>query len=635
MAEPRFLTSKRHRAALWYAQNGTCAKCGELLPTDWHADHTTPWHIRATTNLHEMTALCPSCNLTKGGKVLPASKKLRPWQQEAASAFSNISRSNAKILIDVVPGGGKGSLPYILAAHVDPTVIHAVCHAVPRLNLRDQAGTVPSWLREYLMSNGLSIPIIRAADNEVDPRRGHNGYSISYQSIFADPDLHRREFDRDSFALFLDEPQLIMEQGAWANRMQPLVDRAAALIMMSGTFYRSDRARIPWLPYVKTEDGEVVDFDHPDWTTIRYSRRDALRDRAILRVDFKYFDAKASLLKGSDSLEFSSFSELGKDKQEQRSALYAVLNDKGGVEIADNMLCDWRKHRGTNPTAQALIITHSQASARVYISHIQKNYPTIDVKLAISEETTSSKILRDFRRGVGDVLVTVGMAYIGMDAERISHIALLTYIRQMSFIVQAISRGVRINSQASAGSWESQYCWVYVPDDPLLKPIIKFIEEEQVLAIVEREEGPPPPPTEKEDIIVFNSGLNGNTRAHELNIVSLTTELTGLCDQVITSQGLNISAIQLFEATNAFMGVAPMTYQPSAPEVGEREREDSMKKALQKTCSTIDAKRGLPWGTTNGIMIRKFNKGRPDMSFRELVAAKTWLVQTYGEQAIF
>lgn len=62
----RTLRSKRQRAALWRAAEGKCQLCGDPLPDIWHADHIVPWVITGQTNVHEMQALCPKCNLRKG-----------------------------------------------------------------------------------------------------------------------------------------------------------------------------------------------------------------------------------------------------------------------------------------------------------------------------------------------------------------------------------------------------------------------------------------------------------------------------------------------------------------------------------------------------------------------------------------
>lgn len=67
---PRTLRSKRLRFLLWQAADGKCQRCGcELDPDNWHADHVKPWVKTKQTNVHEMEALCPKCNLAKGAKA--------------------------------------------------------------------------------------------------------------------------------------------------------------------------------------------------------------------------------------------------------------------------------------------------------------------------------------------------------------------------------------------------------------------------------------------------------------------------------------------------------------------------------------------------------------------------------------
>lgn len=65
----RTLQSKQLRNALWIKSDGKCSLCRATLTRDWHADHVIPWRVKPETNVHDMQALCPTCNLRKGGRT--------------------------------------------------------------------------------------------------------------------------------------------------------------------------------------------------------------------------------------------------------------------------------------------------------------------------------------------------------------------------------------------------------------------------------------------------------------------------------------------------------------------------------------------------------------------------------------
>ncbi len=66
---PRRLTAKSARNALFIASNGRCSICGKDLEDSFHADHVEPWSLTGVTNLHDMQAVCASCNFRKGAKT--------------------------------------------------------------------------------------------------------------------------------------------------------------------------------------------------------------------------------------------------------------------------------------------------------------------------------------------------------------------------------------------------------------------------------------------------------------------------------------------------------------------------------------------------------------------------------------
>lgn len=72
MAERRKL-KRWERNLLFRLAGGKCSEphCKIPLPPNWHADHTVPLRISGRTNVYEMKAMCPQCNLKKGSKYVP------------------------------------------------------------------------------------------------------------------------------------------------------------------------------------------------------------------------------------------------------------------------------------------------------------------------------------------------------------------------------------------------------------------------------------------------------------------------------------------------------------------------------------------------------------------------------------
>lgn len=66
---PRTLRSKKLRAALLVDAKFNCKVCGCELEDGWHGDHIIPYSITGLTNVHDMQALCPACNLSKGDRM--------------------------------------------------------------------------------------------------------------------------------------------------------------------------------------------------------------------------------------------------------------------------------------------------------------------------------------------------------------------------------------------------------------------------------------------------------------------------------------------------------------------------------------------------------------------------------------
>ena len=430
-------------------------------------------------------------------------------------------RTDARdILAAVTPGGGKSLLPVLAAARlVAAGVVDRVCWVVPRDSLRLQAEEAfadPAWRKT--LGHALSV---RAADNAPDPCRGLAGYVTTYQGVAAAPDLHLHEFRRHRFLLVLDEvhhlpaladvdpdaaaqAEILQAQtgvpdvaGAWSQALLPLLECAAVRLLLSGTLERADGRGILWLPYrrgprVRTRE---VDLHAPGWAVVGYSRRDALAERAVLPVTFGALDGEASWRDEAGTAVGPH--RLGNSHPDEttRPALFTALRTgfaeallrEAFVAIRD-LRARRRQARGLAPGEAArglgklLVVAPDQAAARRYLDVLRGWMPAgqaeIVARLATADTPGAHATLAAFRlQPEPSILVTVAMAYEGLDAPEVAVVAALTHIRSRPWLEQMVARATRVDPQA--GPYDAQSALVFHPDDPLFAAFRRRMETEQ------------------------------------------------------------------------------------------------------------------------------------------------------------
>ena len=432
----------------------------------------------------------------------------------------------ADILAAVTPGGGKSLLPVIAAAGlIRAGVVDRVCWVVPRDSLRLQAEEAfadPAW--RAALGHSLSV---RAAGNDGDPCRGLAGYVATYQGVAAAPDLHLAEFQRHRYLLVVDEvhhlpaltdtvPDPHAEPGAaeasgWSRALLPLLETARLRLLLSGTLERADGRGILWLPYRPGPRSATreVDLQAPGWAVVGYSRAQALAERAVLPVMFGALDGEASWLDHDVKQPDGSPTQVGPHRlfnhwptEVTRPALFTALRTGFAEQLlreAFRATRDLRAARrqalgaraggdaalggdaGLRGLGKLLVVAPDQAAARHYQEVLRGWVPRAQqdtVRLATSDERDARETLASYRlRAEPTVLVTVAMAYEGLDAPEVAVVAALTHIRSRPWLEQMVARATRIDP--NAGPYEGQRALVFHPDDPLFARFRRRVETEQ------------------------------------------------------------------------------------------------------------------------------------------------------------
>lgn len=417
--------------------------------------------------------------------------RLRKHQEKARRVAAEVADSVAEqvTVAHVTPGGGK-TLMASLFAHelLRLGAIERVVIVCPRDSLRTQ------------MVDGFTAPSLDLNQRVMvwDPKQSSRrlikdtvGLVTTYQTAM----IYRSKLEKivasKPTLLILDEGHHLAgpeeeddhdgDYAAWFPSIAPAAKAAAHTLLMTGTIYHSSGERIPLVEY-DDEDRPIVH--------IRYTRQDALEEGAVLPIEFRMWDGDATFKHRGEVKETSISDANGRD---ERMALNTALRDIRGaadgeekgyvLSFLDNALSDWQLYRTQVYRSKAIIVCVTQDMARwVHAQVADSGYAAV---LAISNERDAAKRIQRFRKGTeGDVLVTVGMAYEGLDVPDASHLLLLTNKRARSWLDQATARVTRVNSDCEVNP-SQQFGYVYLQDDKRARHYVDEMMAEQDEAVPE------------------------------------------------------------------------------------------------------------------------------------------------------
>ncbi len=555
---------------------------------------------------------------------------LRRHQKEILDIARRIKTGDAKyssIVAQVTPGGGKSVLPVILATELIGVIAQRICWVVPRNALQEQAEqafTDPEFRRMLVHKHS-----IRVSTNETDPSRNLAGYVTTYAALAVDEkQTNLREFSERKYILVLDEPHHIAERSAYEKAVAPLVERAALTLYMSGTLERDDDRRIAFLPYkARSEDGEfghLIDMAHTEAVAIvQYSRVDALVERAIIRLMFNHVDAAAEWYdRNGEKQRVKSLESAGKKSHE---ALWTAISTQFANALIDRTLDDWRKTKRENPRSKLLIVAARQSFAKQYAEYLKLKGVVCGIATMDEGPEAMESIARFKSLGPNrfDALVTVQMAYEGLDCKPITHIACLTNIRSKPWIEQMLARATRFDH--GAGAWEKQTARVFLPDDPLMKVIIRRITKNDENFIAQKKERPGTGATGAGKPIEITPMASSVTSERASELLS-DEERLALEEAIRTAGIVGVTPIQLKKAI-ALAGYSHATEMKTheTMQLTPSQEEEKLRDDIERHVREVSRKTGKEPRKINAKIVEKFGKSRTKMTLPELRRVWGWI----------
>lgn len=526
--------------------------------------------------------------------------KPRKHQAEFIETISRIQAGEdiRKAVLSVTPGGGKSFIPIVAGKLIQSGHADALAWIVPRQSLQVQGeGEFIDPLSRRLFNHNLSV---RASTNDVDPCRGTNGFITTYQALGVDDDktvIH--EFSRKRYILIMDEYHHVEEGGVWHDALDPLFRMAKYRVLMTGTLERGDGKPIAFTEY-KNKKPVLASDRHTE--IIRYSRVDALKEKAILPIVFHLSDGefswkdKVGIVKAVSCFEDTENRDLA-------GALYTALNTDFAYRLLYEAVDHFQQHRKRVQSAKMLVVTADYKQAKAISEMLHSGAKSLRVDIATSHKLQAANVaIKKFKAGQIDILVTIAMAYEGLSVPAVSHICCLTHIRSTPWIEQMVARGVRIDP--CAGPYGSQICHVFAPQDKKFVEIMKRIKNEQIASLRTSDDHG------KNDFELAQIPGDGTGEGRQF-VTPIGSVYTGVYDHYIGCDG----------------PIEPM--QPTMPIETPSEKEDRIRADIDSHVKAYARENGYKPQRINAEIKKHMGKARDNMTLYDLERLHRHLTSAY------
>lgn len=387
---------------------------------------------------------------------------LRPWQRAAFDRFMNGARPGPDgeiqrdFLAVATPGAGKTTFALACARATLAEQNRPLVVVAPTSHLKTQWSLAAHRLGLQLDPNwspaaGLALDV--------------HGLVTTYQQIASGNAASKLAGISAEGFVILDEVHHAGTDRAWGDGIGAAFSHSHRRLSLSGTPFRSDAAKIPFVRYDANAEGDLANTDYT------YGYAEALRDGGVVRpVYFPRVDGEMEWTTASGDVVSASFQdELTTDRMSMRLRTALSLEGEWMPTVLAKAVDQLRWIRsasveqGGQPDAGGLVIAIDQEHAQG-IARLLRNRFGVPADVVVSDDPAAASKIADFSTNNRPWLVSVRMVSEGVDIPRLRVGVFSTTTSTELFFRQAIGRFVRWQAGRS-----SQKAYVYIPDDPRLR----------------------------------------------------------------------------------------------------------------------------------------------------------------------
>jgi superfamily II DNA or RNA helicase len=373
---------------------------------------------------------------------------LRPWQRAAFDQYR--ASEQPDFLAVATPGAGKTTFALTCARATLAEERRRLIVVAPTSHLKVQ------W---SLAAHRLGLQL----DPDWAPGQGLardvHGLVTTYQQVAMGAAADKLRGLAAEGMVILDEIHHAGHERAWGDGIRRAFELSAKRLSLSGTPFRSDSAKIPFVRYDPTAEGDLA---HSDYT---YGYADALRDGGVVRpVYFPRVDGQMEWSTPSGDVLRATFNdELARDQVSARLRTALSLDGDWIATVLGQAHDRLRQIRQEQPDAGGLVIAIDQDHAQA-IARLLRNRFNTTADVVVSDDPMASRKIAEFTTNDRPWLVAVRMVSEGVDIPRLRVGVYATTTSTELFFRQAVGRFVRWQAGRP-----SQKAYVYVPDDPRLR----------------------------------------------------------------------------------------------------------------------------------------------------------------------
>lgn len=486
MKDPnRFLTDSQKAeclAAAGYKCEGEQCKNRDISEQPFQFHHTKMHSEYGLTTRFRTQVLCVPCHRLAHSQVMREQfsesgwDSLRRWQRDALERFIE-SEDEKTFVLEAAPGAGKSRFAAFASQYAlsNCDVSHVIFIApwVPILkSVKDNFHPIQLEVRDKFHYDKKSgrLQRIPSVDVTLDTYAGFCNHTT------VDTLREWQEKKGFSFMLILDEiHHTNTVTGKWGTSIASIAQMATKLLVMSGTYFRSDNRPISFLEYDNEKPRTHFSIGVTECVANRYTRQ----------ISFRFHDPILEVLSSKDkSVKERQLSRLPTSSPKLQQVAKKEVLDPRGPHV-ENLIADaWSElsaMRKKWSDAACLIVcrsgSHGEEERAIHsVEELVVKVTGHRPEVVTSDDSTSRGKIENFTKSSDPFLCAIRMVSEGVDIPRIRMVLFLSYTDSEMLFRQIVGRCARY----IPGKEDDTAALVILPKFKVMADFAKRYEDENL-----------------------------------------------------------------------------------------------------------------------------------------------------------